>query len=162
MAFSNTLVPGLRDLFYGFWLSAGIVAATLLRRPGAAIITQMLAVAVEMALNSQWSAYLLVAALAQGGLVELTFALTRYKRYDVRALMVAGAAAGLGSLAVDWLFRRPAFAGEILAIKLATRAIGGALLAGWLGNVLVNLTLATGAFDRFVAGEAVGSRVKIP
>ena len=80
MAFSNTLAPGLRDLFYGFWLSAAIVAAAILRRPGAATVTQTLAAVVEMALNSQWSAYLLVAALAQGGLIELLFAFTRYKR----------------------------------------------------------------------------------
>lgn len=140
-AFANTLMPGLRDLFYGFWLSAAIVGATVTRRPGAAIAIQTLAALIEMALGGQWSPLLLVAALVQGGLAELVFALARYKRYDLRALMAAGAAAAVGSLAVDWLFRPSAFAGDVLVVKVAARLAGGALLAGWLGRVLSRLVV---------------------
>ena len=131
----ETLLPGLRSLAYGFWFIAAIVAAYIIRRPGAAIAAETLAALAELLAGGQWGLTLLISGLVQGGMAEAVFALTGYKRYDLSVLAAAGAAAGIGSLVVDRLFWYPDISLNILAVMLVARIISGAVLAGRVGQM---------------------------
>ena len=152
-AFFNTLLPGLRDLSYGFWFIAAIVGPYIIRRPGAAIAAETLAALAELLAGGEWGLTLLISGLVQGGMAEVVFALTGYKRYDLPTLMIAGAAAGVGSLVVDRIFWYPDLALGVLAVMLVARLISGALLAGWLGKALVDAIAKAGALNSFAIGR---------
>nr|NIM10119.1 hypothetical protein [Planctomycetales bacterium]NIN09020.1 hypothetical protein [Planctomycetales bacterium]NIP05198.1 hypothetical protein [Planctomycetales bacterium] len=94
----NAVLPGARDLVYGFWFLAAIVAPYIIRRPGAALAAETLAALAEFLAGGEWGLTLLLSGIVQGGMAEIVFALTGYRRYDLRTLALAGAAAGVGSL----------------------------------------------------------------
>ncbi len=145
----NALFPGAQDILYGFWFIAAIVGAYIIRKPGAAITAETLAAAAEFLTGSEWGLTLILSGLAQGGMAELVFALTGYRRYDLATLMAAGAAAGIGSMVVDYLFWYSDKSLGILAIMLVLRLISGAVLSGWLGKVIADGLYQAGALNAF-------------
>jgi len=87
-------------------------------------------------------------------MAELVFALTGYRRYDLPTLMLAGAAAGVGSLVVDYLFWYSDKTLGVLAVMLVARLISGAVLAGWLGKAIGDGLERAGALNAFAIGQS--------
>ncbi len=152
----NAIIPGARDLVYGFWFIAAIIGAYIVRKPGAALAAETLAAAAEFLAGGEWGLTLLLSGLVQGGMAELVFAFTGYRRYDLPTLMIAGAAAGVGSLVVDYLFWYSDKPVSVLAIMLVARLISGAVLSGWLGKTITDALYRAGALGSFaIAREEV-------
>ncbi len=145
----EAVMPGARDLLYGFWFIAGILAPYIIRKPGAALAAEMLAALAELLAGGTWGLTLLISGLIQGGLAEIVFAATGYKQFDLKILMLAGAAAGAGSLVVDYMFWYSSLGLGVLGMMLLARLISGALLAGWLGKVIGDGLLNAGALGSF-------------
>lgn len=141
----ESILPGLRDILYGFWFIAGVLGAYIIRKPGAAIAAETLAAAAEFLAGSEWGLTVLISGLIQGGMSELVFAATGYKRYDLGTLMLAGAAAGIGSLVVDYMFWYSDKTLGVLAIMLVARLISGAVLSGWLAKAIGDALHRAGA-----------------
>jgi energy-coupling factor transport system substrate-specific component len=145
----GTLLPGLRDLVYGFWFVAAVLAAYIIRKPGAAIAAETLAALAEFMAGGEWGLTLVLSGLVQGAMAELVFAATDYRTYNLRTLALAGAAAGVGSLVVDFLFWYSGLELSVLAVMLGARLISGALLAGWLSKSIGDRLRRAGALGSF-------------
>ncbi len=145
----NTVLPGTRDLVYGFWFIAGVIAPYIVRKPGAAIAAETLAALAEFLAGGEWGLTLLISGLVQGGMAEIVFATTGYKKYDLTTLMLAGAAAGVGSLVVDYMFWYSDLTVGVLAMMLIARLISGAVLAGWLSKTIGDGLYNAGALGAF-------------
>lgn len=145
----NTLLPGLRDLFYGFWFVAAILAAYIVRKPGAALAAETLAALAEFLAGGEWGLTLLISGVVQGAMAELVFAATNYRSYKLSTLAVAGAAAGVGSWVVDWFFWYSNLQPGVLAVMMVARLISGAVLAGWLSKSVADALERAGALGSF-------------
>jgi energy-coupling factor transport system substrate-specific component len=145
----NAVLPGLRDLFYGFWFIASIVAAYIIRKPGAALAAETLAALAEFLAGGEWGLTILISGLVQGAMAEMVFAAVGYKRFDLALLALAGAAAGVGSMVVDYLFWYSSLAISVLGVMLVARLISGAVLAGWLGKMIGDGLERAGALGSF-------------
>jgi len=145
----NAVLPGARDLVYGFWFLAGLVAPYIIRKPGAAVVAETLAALAEWLAGSQWGFTLLISGLIQGGMAEIIFAAYGYRRYKLDTLMLAGAAAGIGSLVVDYFFWYADLKPNVLLIMLVARLISGAILGGWLAKVIGDGLVRSGALGNF-------------
>jgi energy-coupling factor transport system substrate-specific component len=145
----NAFLPGARDLFYGFWFIASIVAAYIIRKPGAALAAETLAALAEFLAGGEWGLTILISGLVQGAMAELVFAAVGYKRFDLMVLGLAGAAAGVGSLVVDYLFWYSSLTIGVLGVMLVARVISGAVLAGWLGKAIGDGLERAGALGSF-------------
>lgn len=154
------LLPGLQGLLDGPWLFAGVLGALIIRKPGAAIYTEVLAAVVSALIGNQWGGFLtLEAGLVQGLGAELIFLLFLYKRWNLPVAVLAGAGAalagGINNL-VLW------YAGADLTftvVYLISTVISGAVIAGALSWVLARGLAATGALDRFASGRETRTRV---
>ena len=159
-ALLSSLLPGLQGLLDGPWLFAGVLGALIIRKPGAAIYTEVLAAVVSALIGNQWGGFLtLEAGLVQGLGAELVFLAFRYRVWTLPVAVLAGIGAalagGINNL-VLW------YSGADLAftiVYLVSTAISGALIAGALPWVLVRGLARTGALDRFASGRAVRARV---
>ncbi len=152
----EALFPGARDLLYGFWFIAAVIAPYIIRKPGAAIAAETLAALAEFLAGGYWGLTLLVSGLVQGGMAEVVFAATGYKKYDLPTLMLAGAAAGLGSLVVDYMLWYNNLSLGVLAAMLVARLISGAVLAGWLGKSIADGLRRAGALNAFAIAQDQG------
>ncbi|MBW1638860.1 ECF transporter S component [Microbacterium resistens] len=153
---ADGLTPGLGGIAVGIWLIGGVVGGLVIRKPGAALVVELVAAIVSMMIGNVWGVSTVLSGLVQGLGAELVFALFLYRRFT----LPVAALAGIGAGAAAWVFEL--FYGsspnilksvEFNAIYLGCVVVSGALLAGLVGWLLVRALAATGALSRFAAGR---------
>lgn len=150
------LTPGLGGIAVGIWLLGGVVGGLVIRKPGAALLVEVVAAIVSMLIGNVWGVSTLLSGIAQGVGAELIFLLFFYRRFTLPVAVLAG----MGAAAGAWLFEL--FYGsspnilktlEFNLIYLGALLVSGAALAGVVGWLLVRALAATGALSRFAAGR---------
>lgn len=140
-------------LLAGIWFLPAILAALIVRKPGAALLAELIAACLEMLLGGQWGWGTVVSGLLQGGGVELGFALLAYRRFTLPVAMLAGVFAA----ALEWVYERFAYYPEMswpfALVMLAFFLVSGAVLGGVLGRAATRALAATGALDALPAGR---------
>lgn len=154
----DALTPGLGGIAAGLWFLGGPLGMLIIRKPGAAIMVELIGAVVSALLGNVWGITTLYSGLAQGLGAELAFALFAYRNFKLPVALLAGAGAGLGAWTLELftsgnLAKGPAF----LAIYFATTMISGAVLAGGVGQLLTKALASTGVLDRFASGRDGGS-----
>jgi energy-coupling factor transport system substrate-specific component len=140
------------DVVMGFWFIVSIVAAAIIRKPGVAFASEVLAAGVEILLGSPSGLLLLVSGAVQGAGAELVFGMTRWRNFSLPVLMAAGVGAAIFSFAYTWIrFDYGALQPTLLVTMFLLRCLSGALLGGLLGYVVVEALYKTGA----LAGLAI-------
>ncbi len=73
-----SFTPGLSGLLAGGWLFAGVLGGLVVRKPGAALYTEIVAATVSMALGTQWAFETFIWGVIEGIGAELGFAILLY------------------------------------------------------------------------------------
>jgi energy-coupling factor transport system permease protein len=161
-AFLEPLLPGLQGLLDGPWLFAGVLGALIIRKPGAAVYTELVAAAVSALtlIGNTWGAFLtLEAGLVQGLGAEIVFLLFFYRRWSLPVAILAGVGAALAGGVNNLLLWYPGADGRFVAVYLISTSLSGALIAGALSWLLARGLARTGALDRFDSGREARARV---
>ncbi|BAJ74860.1 predicted membrane protein [Microbacterium testaceum StLB037] len=148
------LTPGLGGIAVGIWLIGGVIGGLIIRKPGAALLVELIAAVVSALIGNVWGVTTIFSGLAQGLGAELIFLAFLYLRFTLPVAMLAGAGAGVGAWVLE-LFLTPNLSKtvEFNLTYLGTLVVSGALLAGLVGWLLVRALAATGALSRFAAGR---------
>ncbi|MDK7121889.1 hypothetical protein CYJ25_04845 [Schaalia turicensis] len=155
----DAVTPGFGGLITGIWLIGGPIGGLIVRKPGAAILVEVIAASVSAALGSQWGISTLYSGLAQGLGADIIFALFVYRRFSLTVAALSGAGAGVGAWILEFLaFGNMAKSFGFNITYFITLIISGAI-AGLLAWLLVRGLAQTGALDRFAAGREVRTRV---
>lgn len=146
-AFFNTLLPetGMplmgAEPFYGIYCAAAVFAVYVVRKPGAALLAELAAAAIECALFKFAEPELLIYGVVQGLAVEAVFCLTKYQKYDFKTLTLAGVVCAAATLIFE--FFAVAEAGfsavgiPLTALVLVIRVVSVVVFTGLLVPVLV-------------------------
>lgn len=148
-----TVFPPAQAVMYGVWLVPGVLGMLIIRKPGVAVFTSLLASLVSALLGTPWGWSVVVYGLLQGLAPEAVFLATRYRRYVLPVAMVAAAAAGVAAASLDWFyFYRDWTAGWIgtYYVILTASAVVIAGIGSWY---LVRRLATTGVLDAFPAGR---------
>lgn len=154
---TGALLP-VKPLLYGPWLLAGVVAGLVVRRPGAALLTEMLAATVSALLITQWGWLVLLSGALQGLGAELILAIVLYRRFGAAVAMAAGAVSGLFGAAFELVYYYPDLAVFWKAVYAVNFMISGAVIAGLGGLFLVRALARTGAVDATPPGQEAHQR----
>ena len=140
-------------LLGGIWFLPAILAALIVRKPGAALLAEMIAAVLSMLLGSQWGWGTAISGLMQGGGVELAFLAFRYRRFTLPVAMLGGMLSAL----LEWGWEKFAYYQEMSwtfsFAMLGFFLLSGALLCGVLGWAASRALAATGALDAMPAGR---------
>lgn len=140
--------PVTMDVVMGFWFIVSIIAAAIIRKPGVALVSEVMAAAVQVLLGSPAGLLLLLTGLVQGAGAEAVFAATRWRRYSLTVLMAAGMGAAVFSFVYTWIrFDYGSLAPGLLVAMFALRLASGALLGGLLGHSIVKALHRTGVLS---------------
>lgn len=153
----EALLPGSQALLYGVWLFAGVLGALIIRKPGAALFTELVAATVSALLGAQWGGFMTIeAGLVQGLGAELVFLLFIYSYWRLPAALLAGAGAGIAMAINDLVFSYPGADVAFQAIYAVSAVVSGFVIAG-LGSWFLARGLAkTGVLSRFASGREAG------
>lgn len=148
-----TFLPGLGGILGGGWLFAGVLGGLILRKPGAALYTELLAAAVSALIGTQWGFLVLLSGLVQGLGAEIVFALFLYRSGRPLVALLAGIGAGLALAINDLLITYAGVDSLFASVYLLSSLVSGAVLAGLVSWLAVRGLAASGALDRFVSGR---------
>lgn len=142
-------------LLGGMWLIAGVVGGLIVRRPGAAFATELIAAMVSMFVlgGTAWGGTVLLSGVVQGLGAELIFALFLYRRFDVVTAMLAGALSAAFATFYEWKYYWTDWDLGYRLAYLGFFTVSGVLIAGLGGWLLVRRLSQAGALDSFPAGR---------
>ena len=147
----------LNELVYGMWFIAAVVAYLIIRKPGVAIIAEFAAASGETIVMLQFDVMLMIYGLLQGLACEIVFAIVKYKSTALMVAVLAGVAAALSTLPLDWYY---GYLGHLeswnLILMFSLRILSGAVVAGWLGHVLYRAVKETGVL-KFIGSSSSDS-----
>ena len=78
------------ELIYGVWFMAATLAAYIIRKPGVALVAELLAASIELLMGNSGGLTVVLTGLIQGLGCELGFALFRYKKWNLLSMSVSG------------------------------------------------------------------------
>ena len=146
--------PGLEGLLSGGWLFAAVLGGLVVRKPGAAVYTEVVAAVVSMLIGTQWGFSTLLWGIVEGLGAEIVFALFLYKSWRLGVALLAGAGAGIAVGLMDTSFSSiAAFAFEYKLVYIVSAVVSGVVLAGLLPWLAMRGLARAGALDRFAAGR---------
>lgn len=151
------LWPPAKALAYGPWLMAGVVGGLIVRRPGAAFASELIAAIVSAIVlgGTQWGWSTLASGIVEGAGAELVFMLFFYRRFGVGVAVIAGAVSAAFEAVYEWSAWIPDWEFAHKLGYLGFFVVSGILLAGVGGWLLVRALAAAGVLDAFGAGREV-------
>lgn len=138
------------DPLYGIWFIAAIVAMYIIRKPGAALLGELLAALVEAMIGGGIGPRAIINGFVQGIGSELIFAITRYQSFHFVTFIAAGMGAAITKFAYSYYMGGYSeyFTSAIIII-FTLRLASGAIVAGaggvWIGHQLYK----TGALNGY-------------
>ena len=153
------LLPGLQGLLAGPWLVAGVLGGLIIRKPGAALYTELVAAVISALIGNQWGPLTIVSGLVQGLGAELVFLVFAYAVWRLPVAILAGAGAGLACGINDRILWYAGADTTFTIVYIVCTTISGALVAGAGSWYIARGLAATGALNRFASGRETGRRV---
>jgi energy-coupling factor transport system permease protein len=147
--------PPASGLVNGVWFIPAVLAPLVIRKPGAALFTELVAATISALLGSGWGWLVFWYGLLQGVGGELAFGAFGYRRYGVPQAVLAGALAGTAATILDLTTSSYGdMQGSWQIVYAACQILSGAVIAGLGSFVLTRALAGTGVLDRFPAGRA--------
>ncbi|GGQ80000.1 ECF transporter S component [Couchioplanes azureus] len=146
--------PPAQAVLYGIWLMPAVLAALIIRKPGAALYAETVAAVISALLGEKWGAMVIPQGLVQGLGAELAFAMLFYRSWKLPAALLSGALAGLGAALFDFFAWNSAYDLWDFRIPYALFTVASSTLIAGAGSWALTRALApTGVLDRFAAGR---------
>jgi energy-coupling factor transport system substrate-specific component len=146
-------IPPLQGFMYGVWLLPAVLVPLVIRRPGAALLGEVVAAIASALFGAPWGLLTVVYGLMQGGAAELVFAMGLYQRWGLAISLLAGAAAGAAAVLLDLVVYYPDWATNYQVLYAAMVIPSAAIVAGLGGWLLVRALVRTGALGAFAAAR---------
>jgi energy-coupling factor transport system permease protein len=147
-------IPPAQNILYGVWLVPAVLAGLIIRKPGAALFTELVAASVSAILGSQWGLDTLVSGALQGLGAEIVFLIVGYRRWTIAVALIAA----IGTALAAWVHDTPLYYADIglgpqlvILVFMVTSAIAIAGIGSWL---LMRSLVQTGVLAQFPAGRA--------
>ena len=149
--------PPVGELMLGVWLIPAVVGALVVRRPGAAVFTELVAANVELFLGNKWGAAVLLSGVLQGLGVELAVALFRHRRFGLAVAVLGGTlSAAFEIVFYEWYSYVAGSSTAWQANNLARGLGSGGMFRRGGGLALAVGLVREGALNAFPPGPGAG------
>lgn len=145
--------PPAHAVMYGVWLAPAVLGALIIRKPGAALYTELVASVVEALLGSSWGLSVVVYGFFQGLGPELVFLVLTYRAWRLPVSVVAGAVAGLAAACLDLVYYYGAWRADWKLTYVGVVIVSSAIMAGVGSWWLVRALARTGVLQPFASGR---------
>lgn len=144
--------PG-QAVMYGMWLLPGVLGGLLIRKPGAAVFTELVAATVSVFIGAPSPLAIILYGLVQGLGAEVVFAAFRYRRWRLPVALLAGAVAGVVPAVMDNVLYNVAWAPTWQLAYGVIVVASSVVIAGAGSFALVRALAATGVLAPFASGR---------
>ena len=163
LAISTALTPiGLAafgfELIYGVWFMASTLAAYIIRKPGVALIAELLASAIELLMGNSGGLTVVLTGLIQGLGAEIVFAAFRYKKWNYVSMSLAGMLSAVFIFCYElYYLSYYLLSPEMLIAQLAVRFVSAIVFSGIICKLAGDGLAKTGVVKSYAIGVAVNT-----
>ena len=153
-ALLNTAFPPLASLTLGVWVLPAVVGGFVVRRPGAALLCEIVAATVEALLGNQWGLNVMISGALQALGVEIILAVFLWRGFRLGVAVLAGVLSAILELCCwEWWVYPGEYTASMKLVALGCAVISCSAISGLGGWGLVRAMAATGALNAFPAGR---------
>ena len=153
-ALLNTAFPPLASLTLGVWVLPAVVGGLVVRRPGAALLCEIVAATVEALLGNQWGLNVIISGALQALGVEIILAVFLWKGFRLGVAVLAGALSAILELCCwEWWVYQGEYTLSMKLVALGCAVVSCSAISGLGGWGLVRAMAVTGALNAFPAGR---------
>ncbi|MGL5828342.1 MAG: ECF transporter S component [Angustibacter sp.] len=142
------------SLLGGMWLLPGVLGGLIVRRPGAALYTELVAAVVSGLLGSQWGFTVVYYGAIQGLGAEVIFAVLLYRRFGLGTAIGAGLGAAVAIAPIDLIGSYPDQALSWKITYVLCLMLSGAVIAGAGSWALTRALARSGALAPLASGQS--------
>lgn len=143
------------EWMFGIWFIVSIICMYIIRKPGAAFLSETMAAALEVLIGNAVGPRLILSGAIQGLGAEAAFALTRYKHFNILVLMLAGIGSAVFSFVYGYFVSGyAALDPSFVALMFTIRVLSGAIIAGIGGKYIGDALLATGSLRGYAIARS--------
>ncbi|NUL45936.1 ECF transporter S component [Cellulosimicrobium funkei] len=148
--------PPSSALVAGMWLFPAVLGGLIIRKPGSALFTELVAAAVSALLGSQFGLTVLASGLIQGLGAELILLAFLYRRFTLPVALLAGLVTGIfGGINEAFIFNWfPEYTLDWKLIYVGLMGVSGLVIAGLLSWLATRGLAATGALSALASRRA--------
>ena len=147
-------IPPAQNILYGVWLVPAVLGGLIIRKPGAALFTELVAASVSAILGSQWGLDTLLSGALQGLGAEIVFLVVGYRRWTIAVALIAA----VGTAIAAWIHDTPLYYADIglgLQLVILVFMVVSAIIIAGIGSWLLMRSLVqTGVLAQFPAGRS--------
>ena len=143
-----------QGILNGFWFIASGLVPYIIRRPGAALIAELVAAMIEQALGSQFGLQNLVWGLSQGIGAEVAYAIFAWRNYSLPVMLLSGGLSGIGASITWYLQGGSAYTHSIILLYFVFSFVSGAVIGGWIPKLIGDALNRAGIVRNFELGRA--------
>lgn len=141
------------EIIYGVWFMAATLAAYIIRKPGVALVTEMLASAIELLMGNSGGLTVVLTGAIQGAGAELVFALFRYKKWDLVSMSLAGMLSAVFIFIYELFYLNYIeLAPTMLMAQLAVRFVSAIVFSGVICKLAGDGLAKTGVVKSYAIG----------
>lgn len=158
LALSTALTPaGLApfgfEMIYGVWFMAATLAAYIIRKPGVALVTEVLASFIELLMGNSGGLTVVLTGVIQGVGTELAFALFRYKKWNLGVMCLGSILSAVFIFCYElYYLNYIALAPTLLAAQLAVRFVSAVVFSGIICKLAGDALAKTGVVKSYAIG----------
>ncbi|MGO2863234.1 MAG: ECF transporter S component [Brevibacterium sp.] len=140
-------------LIVGLWVLAGPLAGAIIRKPGAALLCELIAAVVEAVLGSHFGATVLLSGLIQGLGAEIIFAAFGYRRFSLWITTLSGLMAGAFMSVSENIMYNAEWQPSFQIAYAVCAIVSGAVISGIGAWYAYRAIARTGALSSFASGR---------
>lgn len=141
------------EVIYGVWFMAATLAAYIIQKPGAALITELLASAIELLMGNSGGITVVLTGLIQGAGAEMLFALFRYKKWNLTSMSLAAMCSALFIFCYElYYLNYIALAPSLLIAQLLVRFVSSVMFSGVVCMLAADGLARTGVLKSYALG----------
>lgn len=141
------------EIIYGVWFMAATLAAYVIQKPGAALITEVLAAAIELLMGNSGGVTVVLTGLIQGAGAELIFALFRYRKWNLLSMSLSAMMAAVFIFIYELFYLNYiALAPSLLIAQLLVRFVSAVLFSGVVCKLAADGLARTGVLKSYALG----------
>ncbi len=140
---------GFNHLLEGFWLIGSVFFAYIIRKPGSAILGEVVAAFIQ-GMIAKWGISSLAYGFVQAIPVEILFLCFAYNRWDWKILSVAGMLSALASFVLTYFWYGYESLNPLFNVfQLAIFLLSGAFFCGFIAKKIADLLKKAGVLYQF-------------
>lgn len=139
---------------FGVWYMAAAFAVYVIQKPGVGIVAELIASVLEVLMGNWFGPMVILSGLVQGFSIELGFMVFRYKKYDLKSLLLGATFAAL--IGYAWNTVRSQYyllAPNIIITMIVIRWISALIFSGFITKLLADGLAKAGVLNAYALGQ---------